>query len=97
MARRQVLEIVCDRCKKTETQDVQSGDPTKAESDPPKAEVVITFHGETVKYDDLCKSCRKAVGNLFKKIAKTDEPKGSNVTPIEPQKTSEKRRFLGGK
>ncbi len=93
MARRQVLEIVCDRCKKTETQDVPEGEEDKVD-----IEVEITFHGETVKYGDLCKNCRKAVANLFKKIAKqAEEPKGDNVTPIEPKKAPEKRRFLGGK
>jgi len=101
MARREVVEVTCDRCGRVETQ---------ASSEAPKGdvenEVSITFHGETHSFEDLCKRCRSAVKGYYERIAKLADdqakPTNAKVTPLDPasspaQKPPEKKRFLGGK
>lgn len=63
MARREVVEVKCDRCSKVETQgkDVKTGDGPEFEG---------TMFGKKVIYEDLCLRCRDAVGGYFKRIAK---------------------------
>ena len=80
MARREVIEITCDRCGRTETQE-----PTQAGKDF-KVELTIEFHAEKHQYDDLCMRCRKACENYFKSITKqVENESGENPagTPIE--------------
>ena len=87
MARRQVIELSCDRCGKVETQPVV--EQTRAS----KFELEISFNGQEVKYEDLCRRCRSACENYFKNMTKQPEP--------EEEKTEEKKeesptnRFLG--
>ena len=85
MARREVLEVTCDRCKKT---DLQSKDQVKEE-----LELVATFHGKKVEFDDLCTKCRSAVEGYFNRMAKIEEPKKEPAQEKPPEK---KRGFLGG-
>ena len=88
MARRQVLEVTCDRCKKTETQDVESV-PTEG------SELEVTFHGQSVKYADLCKRCRSACENYYKSLTKqSDEEKAKEPEGATPPGKPEKG-FLG--
>lgn len=69
MARSQVISIDCARCGKTETQ--QPGEVfTPPEGSVPLPECTVTFRGKSVSYDDLCKSCREAVSNMFERISK---------------------------
>ena len=99
MARRDVVEVTCDRCGKTETQG--SADAPKADG----PEIEATFHGEKVSFGDLCKRCREAVRGYFTRISKKADDqveKGSNVTPIDPTQAPKpdepkKRGFLGGR
>jgi hypothetical protein len=65
MARRQVLEVTCDRCGRTETQDASEGDNSS-----PSNELSVTFHGKSVEYTDLCKKCRSAVDRYFAQMTK---------------------------
>lgn len=64
MARRQVIEIICDRCGKMEN---QAPDSPKEEG---KAEFKVFFEGKKVAFDDLCERCRKALRNYVEKIAR---------------------------
>lgn len=93
MARREVVEVECDRCGRTETQGPE-------DEGGPNSEVSVTFHGETYTYDDLCKRCRSAVKGYFDRIAKKADdqvPNDSKVTSIDPTtETSERKRFFGG-
>ncbi len=97
MARREVVEVTCDRCGKVET---QSSDVAPKGEDA-KDEVLVIFHGEKASFEDLCKRCRSAVKGYYERIAKKadDQAPAANtkVTPIDPAKAPEKRRFLGGK
>jgi hypothetical protein len=87
MARREVIEITCDRCSKTETQP-KSSEPIQT------PELRITFHGVTTEYGDLCVRCRSAVENYFKSMTKrNDEEEKAQGKPDEPAKTG----FFGGK
>ena len=67
MARREVIEVICDRCGRTETQ---------AQGDRPEAtgggsyEFKISLHGKETSYEDLCVSCRKSLANYYAKIIK---------------------------
>jgi hypothetical protein len=80
MAKREVVEVTCDRCGKTET---QTKDEINTESRPeftgqswdPKTKTL----SKLAKYDDLCKKCRRAVGNYFVKIIKVDEEEDSKT------------------
>jgi hypothetical protein len=96
MARRDVIEITCDRCGRTETQGSAEAPKTQG------PEIDATFHGEKISFSDLCKRCREAVNGYFSRIAKKadDQEKPSNVTaidPTQPVKVEEpkKKGFLG--
>lgn len=86
MARREVVEVVCDRCKRTDNQTKDSLPKTDG-----SAEVVITLHGKTTTFHDLCRSCRKAIANYHegmvnyrRKANKDGEPKVKDVDVPEP-------------
>jgi len=70
MARREVLEVTCARCKRvgTQTKDEvnQSGGPEFEGSfwDTQKKRHI------KVEWDDLCQNCRRAVGNYFNRIVR---------------------------
>lgn len=80
MARREVIEITCDRCGRTET---QSSTETPKGGSP---EIDATFHGEKVRFNDLCKRCREAVTGYFTRIAKKveDSEKAAPAKAAEP-------------
>lgn len=98
MARREVLEITCDRCGRTETQ-------TSVET--PKGgspEVEAKFHGEVVSFNDLCKRCREAVKGYFSRIKKEEvAQKAAPPAPVEVEVPAQiekkdegkKKSFLG--
>lgn len=86
MARREVIEVTCDRCGRTETQ-AKSNEPMQS------PELRVTFHGVSVEYSDMCMRCRSAVENYFKSMTKQqDDDKAPEAEP-EP----EKKGFLGMK
>lgn len=67
MARREVLEVTCDRCDRTETQ-------PKVDRPQLGPELKISFLGEEVVYEDLCTRCRGAVSNYFDSLTKSKDP-----------------------
>jgi len=69
MARREVLEIKCDRCGRVETQGKE-----EILSLPTGGEFAAKFHGQEVRYPDLCRGCRQAVANYWKKIVLEQDP-----------------------
>jgi hypothetical protein len=69
MGRRQVVEIQCSRCDRTETQ------PGKLETTPPHVLLaeLVGNDGEDkviVKFEDLCTPCRRTVKALLEQIGK---------------------------
>lgn len=86
MARRQVVEITCDRCGKVETQATQQVTE--------ELELMVEFRGQKIKYEDLCGRCRGAVENYFKSMTKQldEEDKSEGTTGPESQ---QKKGFLG--
>ena len=98
MARREVLEIVCDRCQK---KDLQTKDQLSEEP-----ELVATFRGQKTEYKDLCLRCRDAVMGYFTRMTKRDEEKKEPDVQAAPAAESaphvvvpqeKKRGFLGGR
>jgi hypothetical protein len=89
MARRQVLEIQCDRCGKTETQEIPKGDGDKAH----EVELFVRFRGQEVKYSDLCLRCRGACEGYFQSITKTREKTTEEEKEPEPPQ-NKRTRFL---
>lgn len=101
MARRDVIEVTCDRCGRTETQ----GSTELPQVEGP--EIEVSFHGERFVYNDLCKRCRVAVEGYFSRIAKkadeqakkseTDEdaPEAASASTSETQGEAKKKGFLG--
>jgi len=91
MARRDVIEVTCDRCGRVETQ----GSDDRGDTGP---EVEVTYHGETYSFEDLCARCRSAVEGYFKRIAKKadDQIPSDKVTSIEAATEKQERvRFMG--
>jgi len=96
MARREVVEVNCDRCGRTETQ---------TSTEIPKStgpEVEVIFHGEKTVFGDLCKRCREAVRGYTSRLAKkvddsVDEPSSAPAPTSSPTATPElkKHGFLG--
>lgn len=80
MARREVLEVTCDRCERVETQ-------TKSEAKKPEGvtlELKVNFRGEAAEYEDLCRRCRDAVGSYYAKIVKKVVDKDPEKSAFEP-------------
>ena len=80
MARRQVLEVQCDRCGKVETQETPKSTGTTI----PEQELQVSFRGQSMEYGDLCVRCRSACENYFKSMTKQLDPD----QPEEPKKKS---------
>lgn len=78
MARRQVLEIHCDRCGRLENQVPDSPVTEK--------EFSLTFRGNKVTFQDLCGSCRKSLANYVQRIAK-----GNGKTKEPPAELPDKK------
>lgn len=87
MARREVIEVTCDRCGKVETQ------TTSELRQDVSSELAVTFHEETVSFGDLCRRCRVAVDGYFKKLVKKAEEEKSPES--QPEKKSS--RLFSGK
>ncbi len=73
MARREVIEITCDRCGKRETQEKNEVTPAAL---PEFQGVLVTPEKMDVKFEDLCRKCRETVTNYFKRIAKATKENG---------------------
>jgi len=91
MARREVLEVTCDRCKRNDLQEKSQLIDTE--------ELVTAFRGQTVRYKDLCRRCREAVEGYFKKMVKVSEEPKVDEKPIDTLKEVPKAKlpFLGGR
>lgn len=57
MARQQVMQVQCDRCKRVELQPVMEGEKAP--------ELTVVFGMEKLVYNDLCSSCRSAITRLI--------------------------------
>ena len=95
MARREVLEVKCDRCGRSDLQE------KNLLIDEP--ELIATFRKQKFEYKDLCTRCREAVGGYFKRMTKQEEatdPKVTQPPAPAPEPIAEepkKRGFLGGR
>jgi hypothetical protein len=93
MARREVIEINCDRCGGKDLQDKAVLQDV--------AELEVTFHGKKTIYKDLCIRCRCAVEGYFLRMTK-QEPEakkedGTNPPPNAPAAEGEKKKGLFGR
>ena len=61
MARLKVVQIRCDRCKR-----VELIPPPKDEK--VRADFEVRFLDKTLKYDDLCSSCKEAIDHIWDDI-----------------------------
>jgi hypothetical protein len=84
MARREVVEVKCDRCKKVETQNKDEIASSSNITAPP--EFTLHYGQKSVTYQDLCRGCRKAVGNYVKKLAMEDEDEKAPEKPKVEEK-----------
>jgi hypothetical protein len=79
MGQRSVVEVVCDRCSRVQTQDAKL---VTASEEP---EFVLKFRGQEKQYDDFCKQCRRTITNYVEKIlgvspddsTKSEKPAGA--------------------
>lgn len=79
MARREVIEIQCDRCSKVETQ-AKDEIPDNTKSDgSAQPELLVRYHGKKTVYDDLCRKCRRTVENYLKRILMIEDEKEPGV------------------
>lgn len=63
MAKRKVLEVVCDRCHKTETVAI-------SETNEAPTPFILKFKVWSAEWNDLCTSCHKTVTNYVLSILK---------------------------
>jgi hypothetical protein len=100
MARRDVIEITCDRCGRTETQ--SSAEAAK----PGVPEIQATFHDEKICFNDLCKRCRAAVKGYFTRMVKKEDdqvpaaapekkPEAAPVAPVPLAQAAKKPGLFG--
>ena len=75
MARREVIELVCDRCGKKDLQE-------KAEL-LETAELEVNFRGKRYTYKDLCSRCREAVQGYFMRMTKQEEEPKKTEEKVE--------------
>ncbi len=87
MARREVIEISCDRCKRIETQG-------KTKEDIPRPEFTITLRGKTTSYEDLCKRCRDTLANCYSSATKAKEEGAKPPLKVAPE-PPKRNRLLG--
>jgi hypothetical protein len=89
MARKQVVQIQCDRCTRTETRDI-----TKQDLHAPEGKnKVLTFGAQLtdpagpleVMFEDLCTPCMRTVRNHLEQIGK----KMDGPSPDRATKTAE--------
>ena len=83
MSKREVIEVLCDRCKKVE---VVSKESVKGGNEP---EFALKFNGKQATYTDLCSRCRETLSGLYKKLTlqQPDEVKDAAVPSSDgPQK-----------
>jgi hypothetical protein len=82
MARREVIEIQCDRCGRTETQEKSQAEKASV------VELVIEFQTERHEYADLCMRCRKACEGYFKSLTKqTEKDAQESPAPVAEKKS----------
>lgn len=67
MARKQVVEIKCDRCKRAEYKDPEGASEKKP--------LLILWLGTEIRYEDLCSPCAATVSRNIEQISKTLEGK----------------------
>lgn len=77
MARREVVEVLCDRCKRVEM--VPKGEALPVSNEPYFS---IHFGAQSASFTDLCKKCREALAGYFAHctLAKKDEPQEEAAT-----------------
>lgn len=63
MAKKQVVEIACDRCSRVEYRETFVTGPKG-----PDYTLVLTFKERTIQWADLCSSCDKAVTNYVRQM-----------------------------
>lgn len=84
MARKQVVEVQCDRCERVEYQEMKGKKSVEASLEI----VMIESRGETgynFKFSDLCSPCESTVWKLVEQIAK-------KVTGKSPSRTEAKKK-----
>lgn len=70
MGRKQVLEIHCDRCGRTETRELPKVSEVKDGVEPI---LEVRYKGTTTKYDDLCNRCDNSCENYYKNMTLQNE------------------------
>ena len=75
MARRQVIEVVCDRSKRKDLQE--------KEELTDEAEIELHIRGKVTSFKDLCGRCREACTSYANRILKVDD-KAEDKKPIAP-------------
>lgn len=70
MARRDVIEIRCDRCGRVAT---TSGDPGS-----PGDPIVLIYQGKELRFEDLCERCQRVVDDACQRITRKKDPPQTN-------------------
>lgn len=82
MGRRKVVEIQCDRCGRTETQNESE---VSTEEVP---ELHLVWAGAPTNFQDLCRRCRETVKNYVQRILlEVEEKKESKPHPSGASQT----------
>ena len=76
MARSTTIKLVCDRCARTEYLEAEASHGP---------DMSMTFLGTVTRYEDLCSSCLKSVGNYIKQITREKDAKGEELEAPPPE------------
>ena len=100
MAKRDVLEVTCDRCGRVEVQ--ASTDAPKTKDGEP--EFTGSLHGDSRVFQDMCRRCRLGVTGYFYRILNKEPERAVDLTPMEdltngpvPSEAPKKKGLFGGK
>jgi hypothetical protein len=88
MARREVIEITCDRCGRTETQNKSE---VIAEG---STELSVSFRSVEVSFQDLCRRCRGTVENLVSRLRMEKEEEDEPVNGKRPVGSKKSKKGL---
>lgn len=77
MARMEVVQIQCDRCKRVETRLPQ---PPKE-----KPDFKLEFLGQTVVFQDLDEPCKETLGRMIEEIKEWERELTQKLGPTVPQ------------
>ena len=78
MSQQPVIQILCDRCGKTEIRPISE----KSKRTNKEPDFLAQYNGERVEFDDLCKKCKGVASALWARLLTTVSKVSKAESPI---------------